>query len=93
MDDSINILNYEIFEVYKVKKIGIHKNLMHNKFCIIDLKTVIHGSFNWTTKANYNRETIEIIHGFGHEHVEKFLNQFIELKREFLYNRIGSLSK
>ena len=33
---------------------------MHNKFCIIDMKTVISGGYNWTNKAQYNDESIEI---------------------------------
>ncbi|WP_338562985.1 phospholipase D-like domain-containing protein [Acinetobacter sp. KS-LM10] len=35
-----------------------YKNLMHHKFCIIDLKKVITDSFNWTEKANFNFENI-----------------------------------
>ena len=27
---------------------------MHHKFCVVDLKKVIHGSYNWTKKAQYN---------------------------------------
>lgn len=34
--------------------------LMHEKFCIIDDKIVIYGSYNWTNKAEYNDESIAI---------------------------------
>lgn len=34
---------------------------MHNKFCVIDYKTVITGSYNWTKNANSNEENIVII--------------------------------
>ena len=32
------------------------KQLMHEKFCIIDNRIVITGSYNWTNKAEYNSE-------------------------------------
>ena len=28
------------------------ENIMHHKFCVIDLKKVIHGSYNWSIKAS-----------------------------------------
>ena len=55
-----------------------YENIMHNKFCIIDLSTVIHGSYNWTNKARYNHETVEVIH--RREVAEQFAEQFIKLK-------------
>lgn len=66
LDESQKNLEYS-----KVKKI-IRNNidvkfesgsgLMHNKFCIIDNKIVITGSYNWTTRANkLNDENIIII--------------------------------
>ena len=36
------------------------KQLMHDKFCIIDNNIVIFGSYNWTNKAEYNEESIAI---------------------------------
>ena len=36
-------------------------DFMHNKFCVIDYKTVITGSYNWTKNANSNEENIVII--------------------------------
>lgn len=32
------------------------KQLLHEKFCIIDNRIVISGSYNWTNKAEYNSE-------------------------------------
>lgn len=52
---------------------------MHNKFCIIDLKTVIQGSYNWTEAAKRNKETIQTTH--GRQEAEAFADQFMELKR------------
>ncbi|MGH4121729.1 MAG: phospholipase D-like domain-containing protein [Clostridium sp.] len=82
IDDEIN-KNYgckyeENFETYRLKKDGYFENIMHNKFCIIDLKTVIHGSYNWTKKARYNKETISI--DTDRTIADKFADEFIKLK-------------
>lgn len=55
---------------------------MHNKFCIIDLETVLHGSYNWTNKAQYNYETIIIEKDCIF--AEKFSEEFIRLKQKAL---------
>ena len=34
------------------------KYLMHEKFCIIDDRIVITGSYNWTNKAEFNHEDV-----------------------------------
>ena len=69
----------EEFETIRIKKTGKYDNIMHNKFCIIDLKTVIHGCYNWTKRAKFNDETIEVVN--SREVAEKFADQFIKLKR------------
>jgi len=56
------------------------KKIMHNKFCIIDLCKVIHGSYNWTSNAKYNNENITITE--NRELAENFSDQFIELIRQ-----------
>ena len=33
---------------------------MHEKFCIIDDRVVITGSYNWTNKAEHNDESISV---------------------------------
>ena len=70
----------QYFETYRLNPTGNYKNIMHHKFCVIDLKTVIHGSYNWTNKAHWNKETILI--GVSRELAEKFASQFIALKNE-----------
>ena len=40
------------FETYRIEIKSLYKNIMHDKFCIIDLKTVLHGTFNWTVATN-----------------------------------------
>lgn len=86
VDDTINQkcgLNYEqYFETYRISKHGEYENIMHNKFCIIDLETVLHGSYNWTNKAQYNYETIIIEKDCIF--AEKFSEEFIRLKQKAL---------
>lgn len=65
LDDSINRnsgIEYDKYlTVHWVNKEKFDKK-MHNKFCVIDLKTCITGSYNWTTMAEYkNKENISII--------------------------------
>lgn len=81
LDDEINSkYGFEFekyFEAKRVPKSGKYENIMHHKFCIIDLKTVIHGSYNWTTKANWNRETGSVEN--SRELAEKYASEFIQL--------------
>jgi phosphatidylserine/phosphatidylglycerophosphate/cardiolipin synthase-like enzyme len=81
LDDEINTkygFEYEkYFEAKRVPKSGQYENIMHHKFCVIDLKTVIHGSYNWTTKANWNRETASVEN--SRELAEKYAAEFISL--------------
>ncbi len=72
----------EYFETKAVFPIKPYENLMHNKFCIIDSKTVISGSYNWTVKAQYNNENISIYD--NREIAEKFMAEFMKL-----WNMIG----
>lgn len=58
---------------------SLYKNIMHDKFCIIDLNTVVHGTFNWTKAANYNKETISIDH--NRTTAESFADEFMKLKK------------
>ena len=50
----------DAFDTHWVSIQSLYKNIMHNKFCIIDLCTVVHGTYNWTRAAQYNKETISI---------------------------------
>lgn len=81
-DDEINAragLPFEdYFETHKIPQRGMYGNIMHNKFCVIDLKTVISGSYNWTKKAAYNNESIEVKQ--GRELAEQYAAEFIKLK-------------
>ena len=66
------------FETYRISIQSYYKNIMHDKFCIIDLATVVHGTFNWTNAANYNRETISI--DKNSVTARTFADEFIKLK-------------
>lgn len=43
-------------EVIKIKNVGY--GMMHQKFCIIDRKIVINGSYNWSKNAKNNHENV-----------------------------------
>ncbi len=67
------------FESRRIPEFGFYnKNKMHHKYCVIDLKTVINGSYNWTAAANYNNENIQITK--SRRLAEEFASKFIELK-------------
>ena len=67
------------FESKRIPEFGYYKNnKMHNKYCVIDLKTIISGSYNWTLAANYNQENIQITK--SRRLAEEFASKFIELK-------------
>lgn len=64
-DDDINhsdeALDFEQFvKLGGVLRWNTSNQLMHDKFCIIDDRIVISGSYNWTNKAEYNDELISI---------------------------------
>jgi len=81
-DDETNNksgLDYSQLEVYKLPPLGPRSmNRMHHKFCVVDFKTVIHGSYNWTKAARFNGETIEISSGYNK--AENFSQEFMRLK-------------
>ncbi len=57
----ISSKGYLPFHVYPCLNLNqSFQNIMHHKFCIIDNKVVVHGTYNWTKKAEYNDEDITI---------------------------------
>ena len=57
----------------------IDDKLMHNKFCVIDEKICITGSYNWTIKAgNKNEENIVIVSG-DTDLAKSYIDQFKKL--------------
>ncbi len=83
VDDDINKnsgLEFEkYFETHRVAPMGYFGNIVHHKFCVIDFETVIHGSYNWTKKAQYNKETLSI--DVNRETAQRFAKEFMKLKQ------------
>ncbi len=63
--------------------------LMHNKFCIIDLGTVINGSYNWSYKARHNHENITISYQ-AESLALQFVNEFQRLKLRYFPTDVGT---
>lgn len=76
-DDKIN--NKNLFEnlFSSEANIFLSKKMMHNKFCVIDKKIVINGSYNWTYNASTNKENIQITKDYFV--ANQFLKEFDKL--------------
>lgn len=74
--DFQKLINYGV-----VLRITKSPRFMHNKFCIIDDKVVISGSYNWTVKAEkYNFENVIISE--DKKLIQQFQTYFDNLKFE-----------
>lgn len=84
IDDGINNgsgIAYESgFNTKRVQPTGRYENIMHHKFAIFDLKKVIHGSYNWTIKAQYNNESVSVTQ--SRTFAEDFARRFVALSVE-----------
>lgn len=62
--DEINLSSSIDFNLFAQQGGNLYWNesdrLMHEKFCIIDDRVVITGSYNWTNKAEVNYESISV---------------------------------
>ena len=56
--------------------------LMHHKFCVIDSKTIITGSYNWTNRAQQNDENITITRD-SYEFALDFIDAFNNLLKKY----------
>lgn len=88
-DEPINIQNREIDynelidaggSFYLANRTSLD-SLMHHKFCIIDHRYVLTGSYNWTKKAERNRENIVRIE--DKSAVSDFENEFAFVESEY----------
>lgn len=71
----------DYFEVYRVDVMSErYKNIMHRKFCVIDLEVAMHGTFNWTNAANYNKEHWDVDH--NRETAKKFAEEFVKMRKD-----------
>lgn len=81
--DAINKkhgVNVHDFNTTLVKRSG-RGGIMHDKFCVIDSRIVITGSYNWSDNAEFkNDENIEITSNT--ELASKYSREFKRLKRE-----------
>jgi len=86
--DHINENSAINFDLLKTKNSSVFpigdgdKDLMHNKFCIIDHSTVITGSYNWSNKAESNHENITITNGVT-TLAEQYISEFNKIKRRY----------
>jgi hypothetical protein len=62
----------------RLLKMPRQTNHMHHKFSIIDNKTILNGSFNWSPNATSSFENIIVIKDFPNE-VTKFIDEFDKL--------------
>jgi phosphatidylserine/phosphatidylglycerophosphate/cardiolipin synthase-like enzyme len=70
--------------VLAILRFPCYQNIMHEKFCVIDLYTSIHGTFNWTKAANFNKEHISI--DKNHSTAAAFADEFMKLKNKKVWN-------
>ena len=76
--NMISKLKENKFDVMVIPRWGSRGyNRMHDKFCIIDMDYVMHGSYNWIPTANKNVETLAT--ALDHELVTKFAKEFMKL--------------
>jgi len=72
-------------------EVGDDEKLMHMKFCVIDMSTVISGSANWSNRAfTVNNEEVTIVQNHSQRALE-FVEEFEKLK--ILSGKIKSLKK
>lgn len=58
---AVRELKDKSIKVFLIQNLQKNYYLMHNKFCVIDNKTVLTGSYNWTINANTNDENLTVI--------------------------------
>lgn len=78
--NRISGIKYELVKDFMYHPpFGSYKNnLMHKKCTIIDLETVIDGSYNFTKNAEYNKENLYVIK--SKENAVKYADEFMKLK-------------
>lgn len=78
---QIKIGRSECFEVSK------DMELLHDKFCVIDFKKVITGSYNWTYKAAHNSENILILD--DPTVATQYISRFEQQKSKYADSSVG----
>lgn len=88
-DEPVNLYNKEINYIELVHANGDlfianrtePDTILHHKFCIIDDRKVITGSYDWTKKATQNLENIVILD--EDDAVYEFVEEFEEIKKHY----------
>ena len=84
--DEINLSSSINFNLFVQQGGNLYWNesnrLMHDKFCIIDDRVVITGSYNWTNKAEINYESISVFTD-EQESLRDYNARFQSLTRNF----------
>ena len=70
-------LNFPIFYVTNFGTYFDNPTTMHLKFCIIDNSIVISGTFNWSERANFNKESLSV--DKNESSVNSYLSEFKSL--------------
>lgn len=87
-DTEINVNNNHLFEGLRLAGGNIYRigasdftqgSLMHHKFAILDYKTLITGSFNWTKQARRNEEDIIVVRNSSE--ILKYLDKFYRMRK------------
>jgi hypothetical protein len=76
-------------KVWLIGNNGESNTLMHNKFCVIDNKTVINGSYNWTNKAQRNHESITVVE--DEDLALQFITEFKHIKEKYFGKDVEEL--
>lgn len=64
--------------------------IMHNKFCVIDAKTILNGSYNWSKSARENWENIVVISN-APELARQYLDEFENILNHEAGQAIGRI--
>ena len=72
-------------------QISTDAELLHDKFCVIDFRKIITGSYNWTYKAEYNSENILIIN--DPSVATQYISRFEQQKAKFQESSISQKSQ
>lgn len=66
-----------------INLVGSRSELMHHKFCVIDNKTTITGSYNWTNAARQNNENIIVVKD-NFNFANAFVNEYYKLYQKYV---------
>jgi len=75
--------------VIKIKNVGF--GMMHQKFCVIDKRIALHGSYNWSLNAKKNNHESIIVTNHK-ETVEALIENFFMIKNKALEIKIENSS-